>query len=192
MNSSDWLPPKFFSENLDKVGIGVLKDMFSQAEKRLIQTIDTANTVTSKAYKILPITLSLLVLSTGYIFSKEGRDMTLFLTASYSMIFSSISLIYLVHAIWSYEFHVVGSSPKMTFDEVFVKDLEELDQQKYFLMNEAKEYQSRIEFNQEINSKRQKNVKWAIILLSVIPVSFLLARITSLLFKDFLIPYFDL
>lgn len=164
--------------------------MFVQSEKRLDETIKSSESITSRAYKILPIGLTMMVVSSGYIF-KEKESQILFLAALFTLSWSMISMFLIIRAIWPYAIHVLGSPPKQIFDEEFVDGFKKDQQFKVLILIQSEDFQERIDFNDSSNKKRRELVNRSIIWLSLIPLSIILSFVISFFLRDDLISKFN-
>ncbi|MCV9387325.1 hypothetical protein [Reichenbachiella ulvae] len=175
-NRQEWRFEKFVEENYKNLDIEFLKFSFDQAEKLLIELDRVSEQITDKAHKILGIAITILIICFGYIFSNESEEI-LTLAAKMSILLSLFSLILLIRPLWSYETHVIGSSPsKIMGVESLLKSKPE-NQLKNLLYSECQQYQTRITFVSASNNKRHKNVNWAMIFLLLIPLTLIASRL---------------
>ncbi|MEP0986761.1 hypothetical protein [Ekhidna sp.] len=165
---TSWEVPSYLKENWKDVSPELVKEVFSQAEKMLIELVKAGESVTVKAFKVLQLSVLVMTVSLGYVLT-ENTECVLLLAAKISSGLSFASIIVLAIPIWAYSTYVIGSSPsKMLNDSNLLKAS---DQVKTLLFSELYSYEKRINYNLTKNVKRTILVNVAMILLILVPIS---------------------
>lgn len=156
-----------------KVTIEHAKFIFSQAEKRVDESVKTADLISSKLYNLLTLNAALFVGIGGYISSnvyKEGVSREIFSMAVIAAIYLLLIIIYIFLHIKPKGFYTSGSQPKDLFVQEFF-EVEDADiSTMYFYAQEAKNYQERISHNATINTSRAKSISIAIVAMILLPI----------------------
>ena len=170
--------PDFIGDRWDEINVGYLSLVFAQAEKRLAETTKTADTITTRAYALLGISVTITTLTLGYLVSHSIADQSdqIFII-SCALILMILPAVFwkLLRCILPYQIDVSGSEPKLLFDENFIDGFPEEEQAKNLYLNECKSYQERINHNQHVNRIRMTLFSESLKLIALTPLSFVLA-----------------
>lgn len=179
-----------FSEKSEKeITILELQFIFSQAEKLLIESIGSGESVLTRTTILISIVIALISSGLGLMISSLND-----LLNSANLIASvAIVLVYLGFALQKLylnfigkDYKVVGSQPKdLLHNWYFDNYKEEQTRSKAILISEIKEYQERISENNIINRRRWHLFHCSLLITASSPVIFLFCY---LLFSIFLPP----
>lgn len=169
----EWNLSNEIKEKWYEIDIEYLKRVFDQAEKRLQETIKTADSLTDRGYKLSGIAISVATILASYVFSQDWtdcKDRVLEIAAVISLVMSGASIYFIVRLTMATRFHVLGSEPKKTLT-INCISYEPDEQYRVHLFSEIESLQNRIAFNFIENDRRIKLSTKAIYWLMVIPVS---------------------
>ena len=166
--NTKWEVPSYLTENWKDVSPGLVKELFGQAEKMLVGIIKNGEFVTLKAFKVLQLSILVMTVSLGYVFTETTQDVLL-LAAKISTGLSFASIIVLAYPAWPYRSYYNGSTPSTMLSNPDL--LKASDQVKAFLFAELCNYEERINYNQIKSFKRTILVNVAMVLLILVPVS---------------------
>lgn len=170
-----WFLSQYAYHNSYKINRDLLKIVFEQTEKRLMETIALNRELLSRGYRLLMWSLLLFTLTLGYFITHSlyGSQKDFFALVSLlgSVIFLFTSGLSLA-AILPYPFYGLGSEPRWTLNRSIV---ESENQTAAFLLNECNEYQLRIVHNMRINARRKLLVHTALYILILVPFSLVIA-----------------
>lgn len=169
---SHWFLSQYAYNNSHKINRDLLKGVFEQSEKKLMETVYTGQRATNRAYSIFVCSVLLLTLSSGY-FLTDKLDIVhnnFFELASLlcAIIFLFTTVLSLAAATVSNTLFGPGSEPKWVLNRAVV-DSE--NQAATFLLNECNDYQFRIDHNKKINARKIFYVNMALYLLALVPAS---------------------
>lgn len=159
----------------DKIGKESATTMLNLAEKRLSETVVTADIISKRADRLLSIQITLLTLALGYLFSQGLIEMerNYLVTIAFVSIFPlCISLFYIFKNFLPYDIRVPGEDPKnVAIPTLFDNNLE--GEEKFFslVLNQLASYQLRIDKNVESNANRMKNNTLALYALITLPIA---------------------
>jgi len=174
MSTERW---KIAVSNENNVTIEDVKFIYSQAEKRLDDTIKTGETIASKTTTILTLMTGIIVGVSAYIVNKwEGLTSVdnKIIVSTIAIIYVALVLVYMIRNVLPNHYHVAGSLPKDLFSDVYFNDSVDRNKQTIYLyMSEIENYQFRIEKNGTVNDERWSKYIGSIIALLIMP--FLLA-----------------
>jgi hypothetical protein len=133
---------------------------YSESEKRLIETINTFNIWSDKAFKLLSLLLPSIVLLTGYIYN-DGIDWNK-APAVALLLLNIISIVLIVITISPYSIQPNGTLPS----NLFVQDnlFPDSNNSQYigWVVNLCENMEDKIHTNNIVNSKRATYINWAI------------------------------
>ena len=168
---SYWFLSQYAYNNAHKVSRDLLKGVFEQTEKKLMETITVAREIKVRASYIFSASLFLLsVCLACFIIQNLHDSQNDFLQLV--LLFSSLVLLFTTVlsaiAIAPPKIYGTGSEPRHTLNRNVV-DAE--SQMTTFLLNECNDYQFRIDHNKKINDRNIFFVSMAQYLLLIIPLS---------------------
>lgn len=159
-------------EKFENLTLEDVKFLFSQAEKKLDDTIKVSEAITTRSYTIITLLVGILTATTGILLKSLIENGVRY----YQSILLMAAIVYLISCllllIWNIsatKYWTLGSEPKylsrnIFFTDEIAKELRTI----YLYMNEIEFYQERIEINLEKNHTR------FIILRNVIRAMFIL------------------
>ena len=168
-----WKIPNTVEDNWQEINIEYLRFVFDQAEKRLSETVKTSDNISSKGYRIVGITVTLLTVISTYLLRQNLNDQEEVIaerSALIAVVIVTVSLFLSVRSIWRYNLEVPGSEPSKTLLDFRVSDYEGENQYKSYLLNEIVAYQDRMTHNFLLNKRRMSYVDYAILLLIALPI----------------------
>lgn len=145
-------------ENFENVSIDDVKFLFSQAEKKLDDTIKVSEAITSRSYTIITLLAGILTATTGILLKGLIENKI----KSYQSILTITALIYLITCllflIWNIsatKYWTLGSEPQHLCKNIFfTNEIQKELRTIYLYINEIEFYQERIEINLEKNRTR--------------------------------------
>jgi len=169
----NWKVPEFIYSSWKDISLEYLQLVFSQAEKFLVEIDKVGENITEKAFRILGFSVTTLTISLGYLLADsktiaEGLGDMAVITAS----LSALPILLLIKPIWGYSTYTIGSEPKMLMnsEEALTKFKKSKTQVKNLLFSECVNYQERISYVLEVNTKRVLFVDLATVSLLLIPL----------------------
>jgi hypothetical protein len=151
---------------------------FEQSEKRLDETIKSADTITTRAYSLLALGSTIFGLILSYWVSHSvlnDSDSVLVFGSFLILMLFGIALYKLVRCIAPYRFEVKGSEPSKILKDGFIKEVKADIQLKNFLFSECESYQNRITHNHGVNKERMALLYEAILIMALSPLSLLVS-----------------
>lgn len=189
----------------DKLSKGLTRDnakfIFEQAEKYLVESIESDKLQTDRAYSALAVLVPIFLALIGYIsttfdFEKmKGKFWINLLTENFQIILAVIASAFLfnsIRKIFSISFpkklFLMGTDPDLLMKIDLEKYKEKDEQEMYMLLWQANDYQGRIEHNEKQNEKRAeifqsalKGIKYMILtILSAIGLYLLIHLLSNL------------
>lgn len=145
-------------QNFDNVSIDDAKFIFSQAEKRLDDTVKVSDAITSRSYTIITLLVGILsAISSLFLKNLIERGFLYYQTTLtlVSVIYLTGCLSLLIWNISATQYWTLGSDPKLLAQDIFFKDgVTEKLRSVYLYVNEIENYQERIEINLQKNRTR--------------------------------------
>jgi len=159
--------------NENNVTLDDVKFIFSQAEKRLDDTIKTGESIASKTTTLLTLMTGIIVGVSAYLINK-WTDFKTFdnktIIAAVSIIYVFFVLVYMIRNVLPNHYYVAGSLPKDLFIDAFFKDdVDRKKQTTYIYMSEIEDYQLRIDKNWITNDERWSKYITSVIALLIMP-----------------------
>lgn len=145
-------------DNFENLTVEDAKFLFSQAEKKLDDTIKVSESITNRSYSIITLLVGILSATSG-IFLKSIIENGI---KYYQSILTIVAILYLIGClfllIWNIsatKYWTLGSEPQHLCKNVFFTDQVPANLRTIFLIiNEVENYQERIEVNLEKNRTR--------------------------------------
>jgi hypothetical protein len=171
-------------ENCEGIGKDAAAAMMALAERRLSETVSTAETITKKAETLLTITISLLTIAVGYLL-KDARstnsDEFLFNISLLTLLPLTAALFFIIRNLLPYSIDVPGASPKNTFrssrfDIGLTTDLQYI----HLIVDILQQHQDRIDHNEDCNRRRRNNNFKAQVCFIFLPFVIFLAFVVDL------------
>jgi hypothetical protein len=169
---TDWTIDQ--SINVDRLSVDELKLIFSQAEKRLDDTVKQGESIASKTMSMITLMAGLLVALSGYIISVwkgsaalTNKDWVGIVGCLYLLGL----LIYVINNVMTYKYFVVGTRPEILIESTFSDD--DIQDSKMLLLlyiNEIEEYNWRIGENAYLNRRRWRRYRISAMLLLFFPL----------------------
>ena len=150
-----WTAPIVLKE---KLTLQDAKFIFDQAEKLLIDSVATSETIVSRMNTLITLITGTLFALVGYIISRIGKvfilDSSLF-AASIGALFLYVLAIYSFQNNQPKDYLLPGTVPKDLFNPAFFnQSIPNEDRLIRYYVNEIENYMYRIEINNEINNRR--------------------------------------
>jgi hypothetical protein len=152
---------------------------FSQAEKRLTETLKTGEALTSRNNALVSITAAIIVALCAYIISNwkgfasiDTKTWTAFAAVGYSLILSAIMLSNILPS----GYKVTGSHPiDFVTDEYYLSNLTEDQKTIALYANEIEDFQKRIDINSCVN--RGRSIRYIVSVIALILMPCIIALI---------------
>lgn len=146
--------------------------ILSQGESVLTEDVSTAQSISTKAEKLISILTPIASAIVVYLFSKSGQTLNfLTLTAILSFIVLGLSIFFAYRNFRHYEISVPGDYPKKLAASKFIDNALTPDQQYInMVLSICENIQARIDLNERLNSKRIDNSRISITLLIILPL----------------------
>lgn len=162
------------SIDVDRVSLEDVKFIFSQAEKRLDDTVKTGESIASKTMSMITLLAGVLIALSGYMISNwngvalaSHKDEVAIIGSLYSIGLS----IYMIKNVLPNKYYVLGSEPEnLMKPEFFDKNVQSDKITIFIYMNEIENYNLRIERNLEVNTRRWRRYRFAINAIVALPV----------------------
>jgi hypothetical protein len=162
------------SIDVNRVTLEDVKFIFSQAEKRLDDTVKTGESIASKTMSIFTLMAGVLVALSGYmisnwngISSSTSKDLVSILGSLYILGL----FIYMLKNVLPNEYYVLGSEPDQLMVPAYFDPKLPLDKVTIFIyMSEIENYNLRIEHNLAVNAGRWRKYRFSIIWMLLLPV----------------------
>ncbi|MDF9795888.1 accessory gene regulator protein AgrB [Catalinimonas alkaloidigena] len=188
--------PSFMVSNKDfsvkhpfSSSIEELQFVFSQIEKRLDESGKIYDATTNKTVVLLSISIGLMTTLTAYFFINnelKGVFSPKLFTVFVMSFKSFFILFYLSKNILPTNYHPLGSKASLLLNKEFYIDMKNNETLKSMIYSEIVNYDSRANDNFQINEKRLKRIKNAIISLIILPLLGLVIYLLSSLFCFFI------
>jgi len=142
----------------ENITVEDVKFLFSQAEKKLDDTIKVSEAITTRSYTIITLLVGILSATTAILLKSlidngvKNYQSVLIITA---IVYLIICLLFLIWNISATKYWTLGSEPQYLCRNIFFTD--EIPKELrtvYLYMNEIEFYQERIEINLEKNRTR--------------------------------------
>ena len=176
---------RYSGKDWKAINNNTLEFIFRQSENNLKETIVVSNQITSRAYQILSVSITLITVALGYIIKSSNNTIETdpYLIISWiALLCLGTAIYFLFRVIFPRDIILLGSQPKILMSQNQIEKYDTEDVQlKFFILNECENYQHRIVFNSTINEQRIEHLKKVLILIISIPViSFLIFLYLSL------------
>ena len=162
------------SIDVNRVSLEDVKLIFSQAEKRLADTVRTKENIESKIMTVVSLMTGVLVAMCGYFISNWNNDAPLTNKAWVAIIGAIYILglfIYMLRNVLTDKYLLQGSKPSQLMNPSFFAMRVQQDKITLFLyMSEIENYNLRIERNLEENKRRLRLLRLSTSLLLFLPV----------------------
>ncbi|HYF32814.1 MAG TPA: hypothetical protein VD993_16935 [Chitinophagaceae bacterium] len=170
MSTNRW---KIELSNESNVRLEDTKFIFSQAEKRLEDTIKTGETIAAKTITILTLMTAIIVGIGAFVINKWTNFKTIdnkVIVSAFGIIYITLVVVYMIRNVLPNHYHVLGSMPKDLFSDIYFNDrVDRAKQTIYMYMSEIENYQFRIEQNWSVNDKRWAKYIDSVIALLIMP-----------------------
>lgn len=170
MSNNRW---KIQLSNESNVTIDDVRFIFSQAEKRLDDTIKTGETIASKTTTILTVMIAVIVGVSAFLINKWTGFAEIdnkIIVSAVAIIYVALVLVYMIKNVLPNHYYVGGSLPKDLFSDVYFNDnVDRTKQTVYMYMSEIENYQFRIEKNWSVNDERWSKYIGSVIALLIMP-----------------------
>jgi hypothetical protein len=162
------------SIDVDRVSLEDVKLIFSQAEKRLDDTVKTGESIASKTMSMITLMAGVLIALSGFIISDwkgiakaTHKDYVAIIGVLY--IFSLF--VYVINNVLPSKYFVLGSEP----EELMIPQFFDLAVQKdkitiFIYMSEIENYNLRIKKNLKANTSRWERYRLSVISFLILPV----------------------
>jgi hypothetical protein len=162
------------SIDVDRISLEDVKLIFSQAEKRLDDTVKTGESIASKTMSMITLMAGVLIALSGFIIS-DWKGTISATHKDYVAIIGSLYIlglfIYMINNVLPNKYFVLGSEPEeLMIPEFFDKELPQDKITIFIYMSEIENYNLRIEKNLEVNSRRWTRYRFSVILFLIFPV----------------------
>ena len=162
------------SIDVDRVSLDDVKLIFSQAEKRLDDTVKTGENIASKTMSMITLMAGVFVALSGFMIANWDSS-TPATKKDYLAVFGCCYLlalfIYAIRNILPDKYFVPGSEPDLLLVPSFFAAAIPKDKITLFLyMSEIENYNLRIEKNLEMNERRWKRYRRSVILFLIFPI----------------------
>jgi hypothetical protein len=160
--------------DVDRVSLEDVKFIFSQAEKRLDDTVKTGESIASKTMSMFTVMAGVLIALSGYAISNwkgfqsaNEKDLVAIIGSLYilSLFF------YMLTNVLPNKYHVLGSEPDLLMVPQYFAPALPLDKITIFIyMSEIENYNERISANLKVNEGRWERYRISVILFLILPV----------------------
>lgn len=159
--SSSQPPPLQITEDLlEGLTSDAARFLFSQAEKKLVESLETDKLITDRAYRIITFLVTVLIALVSYsvgAFNKPGE-----ITGNFVVVIALINIaiicyagFYLIKIVFAKKLMLNGSDPRDMIRAEIVK-YSDKTQDVYILLWQIRDYQIRIDYNRNQNNRRSK------------------------------------
>lgn len=160
-------------ENWSEIGKESAATLLSLAEKRLAETIVTAEGISKRSDRLLSIVIPLLTLALSYVFGNgvdKFGDNYLVTMACFSLVPLTMSLYHIIQNFLPYQIRVTGEEPKyVATPELFDTDLKEEHKYISLVLHQLSNYQLKIDKNLHTNKNRITHNEKALRLMICLP-----------------------
>jgi hypothetical protein len=162
------------SINVDRVSMEELKLIFSQAEKRLDDTVKEGESIASKTMSMVTLMAGLLIALSGYTISIWKGPAALTnkdLVGIFGCLYLLSLLIYVINNIMTYKYFAAGSRPEKLIDSTYYD--EEIPRSKMLLLlyiNEIEAYNQYIASNATLNRLGWRRYRTSVHLFLLFPL----------------------
>jgi len=160
--------------DVDRISLDDVKFIFTQAEKRLDDTVKTGESIASRTMAMVTLLAGVLIALSGFIISnwKSLRSAT---HKDYVAILGCLYIIslfiYMVKNVLPNKYFVLGSQPENLMSPQYFTSVIPQDKITLFIyMSEIENYNLRIEKNLSVNSRRLVRYRFSVILFLLFPV----------------------
>ncbi len=162
------------SIDVNRVSLEDVKFIFSQAEKRLDDTVKTGESIASKTMSMITLMVGVLIALSGFMIS-DWKSLPSATHKDYTAVIGSIYIlglfIYMVNNVLPSRNFVLGSEPEELMIPQFFDEAVQLDKITILIyISEIENYNLRIAENLEINRGRLTRYRLSIILLLLLPI----------------------
>jgi hypothetical protein len=162
------------SIDVERVTLEDVKFIFSQAEKRLDDTVKTGENIASKTMSMITLLAGVLIALSGYMISNwkgmaaaSHKDEVAIIGSLYSIVLS----IFMIRNVLPNNYYVLGSEPEIMMVPTFFDRAVKMDKITIFIyMNEIENYNFRIEKNLDVNTRRWRQYRFAVNAIVALPV----------------------
>lgn len=162
------------SIDINRVSLEDVKFVFSQAEKRLDDTVKTGESIASKTMSMITLMAGVLIALSGYTIS-DWKGLAFATDKDIVAILGSLYIlglfIYMVKNVMPNDYFVLGSEPDQLMMPSYFDAKLPMDKITIFIyMSEIENYNLRIEQNLELNAGRWKKYRFSVISILMLPV----------------------
>lgn len=159
---------KFILPNWEKITEKTAALLYSEAEKRLQESVNTFNIHTDKAFRILSLSLPSITLVAGFIvYSTPLQQSGINWPAITFVSLNIISVLILLRLVFGHTIHVSGSLPRDNFDQKNFESDTPDTQFVGWIITLAEKIQDKINHNTTINNRRADHLNRALIISGV-------------------------
>lgn len=166
-------------ENFENITVEDAKFLFSQAEKKLDDTIKVSDTITARSYSIITVLVGILTAVSGVFLKsvlEKGINRSELILESVGVIYLIGCLLFLIWNVSATKYWTLGSEPQhLCRNKFFEDDLPKNLISVYLYINEIENYQERITVNLEKNRNRFLILRNVLVALYLLP--FILATL---------------
>lgn len=166
--------------NWEKITDQTANFFYTESEKRHKELIDACQYNQDVAHRMLNMLLPIIVLTIGYLFSKQwNKNWEIMLPATVFISLEIIAIGFLMLTIRHGDVHSLGSNPRdMLKPELIIEDSDRA-QYLLYIIGACEEMQKKIDYNKKVNNRRSRLNNVAMLFATILaPAGFL---ITSLL-----------
>lgn len=162
------------SIDVDRVSLEDVKFIFSQAEKRLDDTVKTGESIAAKTMSMITLMAGVLIALSGFIIS-DWKGTPAATPKDYVAILGAIYIfglfVYVINNVLPNKYYVLGSEPEELMIPPFFDTVVPQDKITIFIyMSEIENYNLRIEKNLEANTGRWARYRLSVISFLLLPV----------------------
>lgn len=162
------------SIDINRVSLEDVKFVFSQAEKRLDDTVKTGESIASKTMSMITLMAGVLIALSGYTIS-DWKGLAVATDKDIVAILGSLYILglfmYMLKNVMPNEYFVLGSEPDQLMLPGYFDAKLPLDKITIFIyMSEIENYNLRIEQNLDVNAGRWKKYRFSVISILMLPV----------------------
>ncbi|MCC6280997.1 MAG: hypothetical protein IT262_10375 [Saprospiraceae bacterium] len=159
---------KFTLPNWEKITDKTAALLYSEAEKRLQETVSTFNIHTDKAFRILSLSLPSITLVAGFIvYSTPLQQSGINWPAITFISLNIMSVLVIIRLVLGHTIHVCGSLPRDNFDQSNFESDTPDTQYIGWIITLAERIQDKINHNTTINNRRADYLNYAMLLSGV-------------------------
>jgi hypothetical protein len=162
------------SIDVDRVSLEDVKLIFSQAEKRLDDTIKTGESIASKTMSMITLMAGVLIALSGFIISDwkgAGAATHKDYLAIIGALYTFGLLVYVINNVLPNKYYVLGSDPEeLMIPQFFDSAVPQGKITIFIYMSEIENYNLRIEQNLRVNTGRWTRYRLSVISFLLLPV----------------------